>query len=332
MESAFMNDLAFSKILEFPNDFVDQIWIKLLPEIKYLKRCTRPTSKRMFFCLDISSFYKNWTGPKTVKIDIELTNRFIETFMGKAGGAYCYAHAAENNLNRKRQQLEIKDRTIKINKIIKKVELLDKTTLFNKTESLNLAKEFCRKVFDNEYMEDVILEYKSFEGLINHLYCHTEQYIFKHYRDYSNFANGSIKIWVCHSLNWTYGALVHEISHQLDMYLHINTCEDLNDKADLGKNKTIYSNRRCEVFAQLVTAFEVLKRIRLCSINGKKDETIPFYCNQKKYDSLKNKTIIALKKGKNGGFFPKIFDIEIIKNPELKKLLIKKWVRKLSSH
>jgi len=328
MESAFMNDLAFSKILEFPNDFVDQIWIKLLPEIKYLKRCIRPTSKRMFFCLDISSFYKNWTGPKTVKIDIELTNRLIETYtsMGKASGRYCYA---ENFLNRKRQQLEIKDRTIKINKIIKEVELLDKTTLFNKTESLNLAKEFCRKVFGNEYMEDVILEYKSFEGLINHLYCHIEQYS---NRDYSNFANGSIEVSVCHSLDWTYQTLVHEISHQLDIHLHINPCIDLNDKADFGKNRTIYLNRRWEVFAQLITAFEILKRIRLCSINGKKDETIPFYCNQKKYDSLKNKTIIALKKGKNGGFFPKIFDIEIIKNPEMKKLLIKKWVRKLSSH
>jgi hypothetical protein len=249
--------------------------------------------------------------------------------MGKAGGTYCHVYAAENNLNRKRQQLEIKDFTIKINKIIKKVELLDKTTLFNKTESLNLAKEFCRKVFNNEYMEDFILEYKSFEGLINHLYCHIGQY---KYRDYSNFANGSIKIYACFSLNWTYQALVHEISHQLDINLHINPCKDLNDKADLGKNKTIYLNRRCEVFARMITAFEILKRIRLCSINGKKDETIPFYCDQKKYDSLKNKTIIALKKGKNGGFFPKIFDIEIIKNPELKKLLIKKWVRKMSSH
>ena len=95
MESAFMNDMAFSKTLEFPNDFVDQIWIKLLPEIKYLKRCKKPTSKRMFFCLDISSFYKNWTGPKTVKIDIELTNRLIYC---QFGGAYF--------LNRK-QKLEI---------------------------------------------------------------------------------------------------------------------------------------------------------------------------------------------------------------------------------
>ena len=175
-----MDNLAFSKTLEFPNDFVDEIWVKLLPEIRYLRRCIKPTSKRMFFCLDISSFYKNWTGPKTVKIDIELTNRLIEADNSKAGGTYCW----------KNPQLEIKEFTIKINKIIKKVELLDKTTLFNKTESLNLAKEFCRKVFDNKYMEDVILEYKSFEGLINHLYCHIEQY---RYRDYSNFANGSIK-------------------------------------------------------------------------------------------------------------------------------------------
>ena len=312
-----MDNLAFSKTLEFPNDFVDEIWVKLLPEIRYLRRCIKPTSKRMSFFLDISSFYKNWTGPKTVKIDIELTNRLIEADNSKAGGTYCW----------KNPQLEIKEFTIKINKIIKKVELLDKTTLFNKTESLNLAKEFCRKVFDNKYMEDVILEYKSFEGLINHLYCHIEQY---RYRDYSNFANGSIKIYACYSLDWTYQALVHEISHQLDIYIHINAYEDLNDKADFGKNRTIYLNRRCEIFARLITAFEILKRIRLCSINGKKDETIPFYCNQKKYDSLKNKTIIALKKGKNGGFFPKIFDIEIIKNPEMKKLLIKKWVRKLS--
>jgi len=314
----YMDDLTFSKILEFPNDFVDQIWIKLLPEIKYLKRCINPTSKRMFFCLDISYFYKNLTGPKTVKIDIELTNRLIYC---QFGGIYCL---------REGQQLEIKDRGIKINKIIKELELLDKTTLFNKTEILNLAKEFCRKVFNNEYMEDVILEYKSFEGLINHLYCHAEQYS---YRDYSNFANGSIKIYACNpKLDWTYLALVHEISHQLDIYLHINPTEHHNDKGDLGKNRTIYLNRRCEVFARLVAAFEVLKRIRLCSINGKKDETIPFYCNQKKYDSLKNKTIIALKKGKNGGFFPRIFDIEIIKNQEIKKLLIKKWVRKLSSN
>jgi hypothetical protein len=331
MESAFMNDMAFSKILEFPNDFVDEIWVKLLPEIRYLRRCIRPTSKRMFFCLDISSFYKNWTGPKTVKIDIELTNRLIESNLGKAGGSYCPAYAAENFLNRKRK-LEIKERIIKINEIIKTLELLDKNTLLNKTESLNLAKEFCRKLFDNEYMENFILEYKSFEGLIDHLYCHTGQYIFNHYGDYSNFANGSIKVWVCHSFDWTYQTLVHEISHQLDIYIHINPCEDLNDKADLGKNRVIYLNRRREIFARLVTAFEILKRIRLCSINGKKDETISFYCNQKKYDSLKNKTIIALKKGKNGGFFPKIFDIEVIKDPEMKKLLIKKWVRKLSSH
>ena len=310
-----MDDLLFSKILEFPNDFVDQIWIKLLPEIKYLKRCVNPTSKRMFFCLDISSFYKNLTGPKTVKIDIELTNRLMYA------GIYCV---------RERQHLEIKDHRLKINKIIKEVELLDKTTLFNKTESLDLAKEFCRKVFNNEYMEDVLLEYESFEGLINHLYCHSEQYS---YRDYSNFANGIIKIYACNpKLYLTYQALVHEISHQLDIYLHINPKQDYNDKGDLDKNRTIYLNRRCEVFARLVTAFEVLKRVRLCSINGKKDETIPFYCNQKKYESLKNKTIIALKKGKNGGFFPKIFDIEIIKNPEIKKLLIKKWVRKLSSN
>ncbi len=321
-----MDDLVFSKILEFPNDFVDQIWIKLLPEIKYLKRCKKPTSKRMFFCLDISSFYKNWTGPKTVKIDIELTNRLIYC---QFGGIYCPAYAAENFPNRKRN-LEIKYRTIKINEIIKTLELLDKTTLFNKTEILNLAKEFCRNLFNNEYMKDIILEYKSFEGLINHLYCHAEQYS---YRDYSNFANGIIKIYACNSkLDWTYLALVHEISHQLDIYLHINPKQDYNDKGDLGKNRTIYLNRRCEVFARLVAAFEVLKRIRLCSINGKKDETIPFYCNQKKYELLKNKTIIALKKGKNGGFFPKIFDIEIIKNQEIKKLLIKKWVRKLSSH
>ena len=118
-----MDDLAFSKTLEFPNDFVDEIWVKLLPEIRYLRRCIKPTSKRMFFCLDISSFYKNWTGPKTVKIDIELTNRLIEADNSKAGGTYCW----------KNPQLEIKEFTIKINKIIK---FVDKYIKRNELENL----------------------------------------------------------------------------------------------------------------------------------------------------------------------------------------------------
>jgi hypothetical protein len=302
-----LSNIISESIPQFPDSLLSA-WEELLPHIKKAKASKK--SEFVKISIDTEGFYKSKSIPKAkVNVflffnekDLELfhaNNRWLTKTMATAG-SWIPKNKTKPSADLINVHDGLKDGSMSVKeavKIIKRYEQRNRT----------------RVLYDNEISREVLIK------LLKYPMPETTR---------GDIGEGVLALNMNIPLEELYNVFTHEMAHAFDLGLyHLTNIPMKND----GHSYDDYLNFDHEIFARATSAFETLKRLLFDLMAGKpKKKNILFRYDLNQFENDLAKTLEGLKKGENAGFFPKYFDIKLIRDDKTKKKYIMKWYKALT--